>query len=103
MHLKYLWGMTFIAVLLGPPIDARAKIRIVSTIPDFGAIAQEIGGNLVEVTALVRPTQDPHFVDAKPSFVIKLNRAQLLLLVGMELEGGWLPPLLVGSRNRNIQ
>jgi zinc/manganese transport system substrate-binding protein len=85
------------------PAAASAKVRVVSTIPDFGAIAKEVGGDRVEVTALVRPTQDPHFLDAKPSFVVDLNRADLVLLAGMELEAGWLPPLLVGARNGRIQ
>jgi zinc/manganese transport system substrate-binding protein len=76
---------------------------VVTTIPDFGAIAREVGGDLIDVTALVRPSQDPHFLDARPSFVVSLNRADLLLLAGMELEAGWLPPLLVASRNAVVQ
>lgn len=99
-HLFFLVGWIWIAAAALP---AQAKVRIVTTIPDFGAIAQEVGGAHVEVQALVRPTQDPHFVDAKPSLMVILNRADLLLVTGMELEGGWLPPLLTGSRNGNIQ
>ena len=82
---------------------ALARLEVVTTIPDFGAIAQEVGGPHVRVTALVKPTQDPHFVDAKPSLMVDLNRADLLLITGMELESGWLPPLMTGSRNREIQ
>lgn len=82
---------------------ALAKVNIVTTIPDFGSIAQEIGGDLVSVKALVRPTQDPHYLDAKPSFIVDLNRADLVLLVGLELEAGWLPPLLSGARNPKVQ
>jgi len=82
---------------------ASAAINVISTIPDFGAIAAEVGGSCVTVESLVKPTQDPHFVDAKPSLMIKLNQADLLLVTGMELEGGWLPPLMTGSRNANIQ
>lgn len=85
------------------PGAASAKVRVVSTIPDFGALAKEVGGDRVAVTSLVRPTQDPHFLDAKPSFIVDLNRADLVLLAGMELEAGWLPPLLVGARNGAIQ
>ncbi len=80
----------------------HTQIRVVSTIPDFGSIAKAIGGDLVEVSSLVKPTQDPHFADAKPSMMLTLNRADLLLLSGMELEGGWLPSLIVGARNRKI-
>lgn len=86
-----------------PPLEAAAKVKIVSTIPDFGAIAQEIGRQHVEVKTLVRPTQDPHFLDGKPSFILDLNRTRLLLLAGLELEAGWLPPLIVGARNPAIQ
>jgi zinc/manganese transport system substrate-binding protein len=90
-------------VLILPATPARAKVKVVSTIPDLAAIASEVGGAWVEVSALVRPTQDPHALDAKPSFIVILNRADLLLLVGLELEAGWLPPLLVGARNGDIQ
>lgn len=82
--------------------NISARINVVSTIPDFGAIAKEIGQDKISVTALVSPTQDPHFVDAKPSFATSLNRADLLLVTGMELEGGWLPPLVRNARNRAI-
>lgn len=85
------------------PGTATAKLKVVSTIPDFGAIAEEIAGDRVEVTSMVRPNQNPHFVDAKPSYIVALNRADLVLLAGMELEAGWLPPLLVGARNGKIQ
>lgn len=90
------------AALLIPAV-ASAKVKIVSTIPDFGALASEVGGDRVEVTSLVRPTQDPHFLDAKPSFMLALAKADLVLLAGMELEAGWLPPLLSGARNAKIQ
>ncbi|MBW2455662.1 MAG: zinc ABC transporter substrate-binding protein, partial [Deltaproteobacteria bacterium] len=82
---------------------ANAAVDVVTTIPDFGAIAKEIGGSHVKVTALVKATQDPHFVDAKPSLMVKLNQADLLLVTGMELEGGWLPALLRGARNGDIR
>lgn len=96
--------MLFISLLFcfaSPP--AIAKVNIVTTIPDFGSIAREIGGELVSVKALVRPTQDPHYLDAKPSFIVDLNRADLVLLAGLELEAGWLPPLLSGARNPKVQ
>ena len=82
---------------------AGAEVKVVSTIPDFGAIAKEVGGAHVTVTNLVRPTQDPHYVDAKPSLMLELNRADMLLVAGMDLEAGWLPPLMTGARNGSIQ
>src|SRR5438105_4881316 len=78
---------------------AHAKVKIVATLPSLAAITKEIGGDLVDVEALAAPTQDPHFVDAKPNLVLKLNQADLLVQNGMELEIGWLPPLITQSRN----
>ncbi len=82
--------------------DVLAKLRIVSSLPDFAAIAEEIGGDKVEVTSLAKGYQDPHFVDGKPSFIVTLNRADLLIHNGLELEIGWLPPLITGARNPKI-
>ena len=81
---------------------ASAQIRVVTTTPDLAALAQEIGGNAIEVTALAKPTEDPHFVDAKPSHIVTLNRADLLIEGGAELELGWLPALLQSVRNTKI-
>jgi zinc/manganese transport system substrate-binding protein len=94
----------FCSILMaaGLPLAAAAKLNVVATTPDFGAIAREIGGDRVEVTTLAKPTEDPHFVDAKPSFILKLNRADALIEGGTELELGWLPPLLNGARNPRI-
>ena len=83
-------------------LTAHAKLNVIATTPDFGALAQEIGGDQVEVTTLARPTEDPHFVDAKPNFFVKLNRADALIEGGAELEIGWLPPLLEGARNSKL-
>ncbi|MCA9621895.1 MAG: zinc ABC transporter substrate-binding protein [Myxococcales bacterium] len=88
---------------LGFPRLARADLEVVATVPTLAAIAKSIGGEHVSVTSLALPTQDPHFVDAKPSLAIKLNKADLLLVVGLQLEMGWLPPLQTGARNSKIQ
>lgn len=81
---------------------ASAQLRVVATTPDLASVAREIGGDRVNVVALAKPTEDPHFVDAKPSFVVTLNRADALVEGGAELELGWLPPLLENSRNGRI-
>ncbi len=83
--------------------NAQAKLKVVATLPDFAAIARDVGGENVEVTALAKPTEDPHFVDARPSFVVKLREADVLIDGGAELEIGWLPPLLQNARNPKIQ
>jgi len=81
---------------------AQAKLDVVATTPDFGLIATEIGGNRASITTLAKPTEDPHFVDAKPSFIVKLNRADAVVEGGAELEIGWLPALLDQSRNSKL-
>ena len=79
-----------------------ATFNVVATTAEYGAIARVIGGDHVSVTILGKPTEDPHFVDAKPSFIMKLNRADVLIEGGAELETGWLPPLLDGGRNPKL-
>jgi zinc/manganese transport system substrate-binding protein len=81
---------------------ASAGVEVVTTVPDLAALAREVGGDKVSVTALSLPTQDPHFVDAKPSLMLKLNKADVLLAVGLGLEAGWLPTLQNGARNGKI-
>ena len=74
-----------------------------TTTEDLASLAREVGGDRVTVDALARGYQDPHQVEAKPSFILKLNSANLLIAVGRELEIGWLPSLMTSSRNPKIQ
>ena len=82
---------------------AAADVNVVTTTETLAALTREIGGDRVSVEAIARGYQDPHFVEAKPSFILRLYRADLLILVGRDLEIGWLPPLITQSRNRRIQ
>jgi len=86
-----------------PASRADSKLRIMTATTDLAALAQEIGGDRVEVESVARGYQDPHFVEAKPSFLLKLRHADLLIVVGLELEIGWLPPLISQSTNPKIQ
>jgi zinc/manganese transport system substrate-binding protein len=86
----------------GVGASSLKTLNVVATTPDLAAIAREIGGDAVTVTALAKPTEDPHFVDAKPSHLVTLNRADVLIEGGAELELGWLPPLLDNARNDKI-
>jgi len=81
---------------------AKAKLNVVATTADLGAITKEIGGDNIELSTLGKPTEDPHFVDAKPSFIVKLNHADVVVEGGAELEIGWLPALLDQARNSKI-
>ena len=104
MKLFNLLKLSAVAILAStaPFSTASAQLKVVATTPDLASVAREIGGNLVNVTALAKPTEDPHFVDAKPSHIVTLNRADALIEGGAELELGWLPPLLENSRNSRI-
>ena len=84
------------------PLAAHARLNVVATLPDFGAIAEAIGGDKVKVTSIAKGTEDPHFVDAKPSYIRVLNQADVLIEGGAELEIGWLPPLVNNARNAKI-
>ena len=84
-------------------IAMLAVLHVVSSIPTLGSLAREVGGDRVSVESLGKGYQDPHFVEPKPSLMLVLNRADLLIYVGLELEIGWLPPLILGSRNPKIQ
>lgn len=92
-----------LSILLTAVLPVHAKINVVATLPDFASIAREIGGDKVDVTAMAKPTEDPHFVDARPSFVVQLRNADVLIEGGAELEIGWLPPLLQNARNPKIE
>src|SRR6266567_4790639 len=85
------------------PYHARAALDVVTTTEGLAALVREVGGERVKVQSLSRGIQDPHFVDANPTLAVKLRQADLLVDVGLDLEIGWLPPLVNQSRNADIQ
>lgn len=88
------------ATLLSAP--ASANVKVVTTTTDLGYVARTVGGNRVDVETICQGTQDPHFVQARPSYMVTLSRADLVIAVGLELEVGWLPALIQGARNPDI-
>src|SRR5260370_33934699 len=83
-----------LALMIAAAAPALAKVQVVSSLQDFSSIAQSVGGDRVETFALAKGYQDPHFVDAKPSFILKLSRADVLIAAGVELEvRDYSPPL----------
>jgi len=100
MKFKLLASLT--AVLFFVPALAAAKLQVVATTEDIASIARDIGKDNIDVFAIAKGYQDPHFVDPKPSYLLKLGRADVLMIVGLELEVGWLPPLLQNARNSKI-
>jgi zinc/manganese transport system substrate-binding protein len=93
--------LLFVFMLL--PSLAFAKIKIYTTTTNLMSLAQLIGGDKVEVNSLCKGTQDPHYLEAKPSFAMKLSKADLLISVGLGLEEGWLPLVVRGSRNPELR
>ena len=104
----YLPGRLALATLIllmlvfSPQCQAK-KLNVVTSTTDMAALAEEVGGDKITVDSIARGYQDPHFVEAKPSFLLKLRNADLLILVGLQLEIGWLPPLITQSGNPRIQ
>ena len=92
-----------VALLLPGFAQAASKLKVVTATTDMAALASEVGGDRIDVESIARGYQDPHFVEAKPSFLLKLRKADLLILVGLQLEIGWLPPLITQSGNPRIQ
>jgi zinc/manganese transport system substrate-binding protein len=99
---RFIQAVALVAALF-TSVNASAAIKVITTTEDLAALVTEIGGNKVTVESLAKGYQDPHFVEAKPSFIIKLHTADLLVVVGRELEIAWLPPLITQSRNAVIQ
>ena len=95
--------LLILSTILACAFSAQAKLNVVATLPDFGSLAREIGGDKIDIVVLAKATEDPHFVDARPSFVVSLRNADVLIDGGAELEIGWLPPLLQNARNPKIE
>src|SRR6266699_2548715 len=97
------FAFIFVTLFAAFILPAYAKLNVVATLPDFGSLAREIGGDKVDVTVLAKATEDPHFVDARPSFIVSMRSADVLIDGGAELDLGWLPPLLQNARNPKIE
>src|SRR5437764_8233611 len=106
LHTRFFAVLAAVALLVSfcpLPSEAAGKLNVMTATTDLAALAEEIGGDKVQVESIARGYQDPHFVEAKPSFLLKLKRADLLIVVGLELEIGWLAPLITQSTNPKIQ
>ena len=89
--------------LLSPTAAEAKKLNVITSTTDLAALTQEVGGDKINVQSIAKGYQDPHFVEAKPSFLLNLRQADLLISVGLQLEIGWLPPLITQSGNPRIQ
>jgi zinc/manganese transport system substrate-binding protein len=100
---RLLFTILAAGLLPGAAAPAGAQLRVVTTTTDLYDIARQVGGEHVRVVHISEGYQDPHFVEAKPSFILQLRNADVLAYVGLDLESGWLPVLLQGARNRKLQ
>src|SRR5438270_13173336 len=101
-RLRLLAALLACSVIFSGVAQAK-KLNVITATTDLAALAQEVGGDKIDVESIAKGYQDPHFVEAKPSFLLKLRRADLLIVVGLDLEIGWLPPLTTQSGNSHIQ
>ncbi len=83
--------------------SAAGELRVAATIPNLGMLAREIGGDAVTVTVMAPPDRDVHYLEARPSMMAALRRADIVVSVGAELEIGWLPAAIQGANNRRVQ
>jgi len=94
-------GLSLFAVI--SPLRAEKKINVVTTTQDLAYFARQVGGERVRVEALIRGYDDPHYIQARPDFIIKLNRADIYAVVGLDMEIGWSPALVRQARNNGIR
>lgn len=99
---QIVWLASLSAGLVFPSPPARAALHVLTTTTDLRSIVQEVGAETLTAESIAKGTQDPHFVEAKPSFMLKANRADLVIAIGLELEVGWLPSIVRGARNPKI-
>jgi len=100
---RFLWPVLLaLLVISATPAHAQKKVKVVTTLTDLKSITELIGGDKVDVTSIATGYQNPHFVDPKPSYIVKLSRADMFVTIGLDLEIGWVPPLLNSARNEKI-
>jgi len=95
--------LVVLSVLFLSAVAASADLRVVATVPNMGMLARTVGGDAVQVRVLAPPDRDPHYLEARPSMMAALRRADIVVAVGAELEIGWLPAAIQGANNRRVQ
>ncbi len=95
-------ALLVLPALAADSLAAAGRVRVVATLPNLGFIASAVGGDRIDLSVIATGSQDAHFVDPKPSYMVKLRSADLFLVNGLDLEIGWVPPLTQGARNSRI-
>lgn len=103
MRLSYYVVPCFMALVLIAPNFAHAKLKVITTTTTLADLTKKVGGEHISVESITRPGQDPHFLEAKPSYMVKLRDADLLIIVGLDLEIGWLRNVVRGARNPKLR
>jgi zinc/manganese transport system substrate-binding protein len=98
----FLFAILASSLPLPATIAAEERVRVVVALPNLGSIASAIAGDRIDLTVIASGTQDSHFVDPKPSYIVKLRKADLFLVNGLDLEIGWVPPLTQGARTARL-
>ncbi len=101
--MKHLSLSAILTILLFLPTEANAKLQVIASTTDLAAITREVAGSDADVESIAKGSQDPHFIEAKPSYMVKLSHADLLISIGLELEIGWIPSLVQGARNPKVK
>src|SRR5687768_10176228 len=99
---RLLLAASLVTAAVFPARDAGAQLKVVTSTTDLYDIARAVGGSRIKATHISEGYQDPHFVEAKPSFILQLRKADVWAYVGLELEAGWMPLLLNGARNPKV-
>jgi zinc/manganese transport system substrate-binding protein len=102
MNKLFDWTL-ILTLLLGLPSAAYSQLKVATATTDLAAIARAVGGKLVDAESLTPGPTDPHFIEAKPSMIRRVASADLILVVGAELEIGWIGPVLQAARNGKVQ
>jgi ABC-type Zn uptake system ZnuABC Zn-binding protein ZnuA len=97
-----IFAMAMLVGLLGASSVRAERLQVCCSVPDLASLVQAVGGDEVSVTTFAKGTEDPHFIEAKPSFVKALSQANLLVLLGLGMEDGWSPVVLQNARNGNV-
>jgi zinc/manganese transport system substrate-binding protein len=98
-----IWLAFLLAASFGSGAARADTMAVVATLPGLGKVAEAVGGDKVTVTTIASGVQDPHFVDPRPSYMVKLRDAEAIVVNGLDLEVGWVPSLIEGSRNGRVR
>jgi len=95
--------LSVLMVVLGSARPALAELNVFATVPEWGALAQELGGDKVKVYTATTALQDPHRIEARPSLIARARAADLVVATGAELEVGWLPLVIQQAANAKVR